>query len=71
MLRTTDGGRSWTPQVLSAEQVIGIAAAGSQTGFATLGNPGQIVFTYFHFAASRELTEGMIASKAIAIATRR
>ncbi len=28
----------------------------------------QIVFTYFHFAASRELTEGMIGSKAIAIA---
>jgi len=29
---------------------------------------GQIVFTYFHFAASRELTEGMIRSKAVAIA---
>jgi alanine dehydrogenase len=28
----------------------------------------QIVFTYFHFAAGRELTEGMIESKAIAIA---
>ncbi len=28
----------------------------------------QIVFTYFHFAASRSLTEGMIRSKAIAIA---
>lgn len=28
----------------------------------------QIVFTYFHFAASRELTQGMIDSKAIAIA---
>ncbi|CAN5757439.1 alanine dehydrogenase [soil metagenome] len=28
----------------------------------------QIVFTYFHFAASRELTDGMIESKAIAIA---
>jgi alanine dehydrogenase len=28
----------------------------------------QVVFTYFHFAASRELTEGMIGSKAIAIA---
>jgi alanine dehydrogenase len=30
--------------------------------------PGQIVFTYFHFAASRELTEGMIASRAVALA---
>ena len=28
----------------------------------------QIVFTYFHFAASRSLTEGMIRSKSIAIA---
>ncbi len=29
---------------------------------------GQILFTYFHFAASRELTEAMIQSKAICIA---
>ncbi|MDZ7289114.1 MAG: alanine dehydrogenase [candidate division KSB1 bacterium] len=29
---------------------------------------GQIVFTYFHFAASRELTEAVIKSKCIAIA---
>ena len=29
---------------------------------------GQILFTYFHFAASRELTEAMMASKAICIA---
>ncbi len=29
---------------------------------------GQIVFTYFHFAASRELTEGMIDSGAVALA---
>jgi len=29
---------------------------------------GQIVFTYFHFAASRELTEAVIDSKCIAIA---
>lgn len=28
----------------------------------------QIVFTYFHFAASRELTEGMVDSSAISIA---
>ncbi|MBN1543798.1 alanine dehydrogenase [candidate division KSB1 bacterium] len=30
--------------------------------------PGQVVFTYFHFAASRELTEAMIKSKSICIA---
>ena len=29
---------------------------------------GQVVFTYFHFAASRSLTEGMMRTKAIAIA---
>lgn len=29
---------------------------------------GQIIFTYFHFAASRELTEAVIKSKCIAIA---
>lgn len=28
----------------------------------------QIVFTYFHFAASRELTDGLIRSKAVSIA---
>ncbi len=30
--------------------------------------PGQVLFTYFHFAASRTLTEAIINSKAIAIA---
>jgi len=29
---------------------------------------GQIVFTYFHFASSRELTEAMVKSRSIAIA---
>ncbi len=30
--------------------------------------PGQVVFTYFHFAASRELTEAMMAADIVAIA---
>jgi alanine dehydrogenase len=30
--------------------------------------PGQIVFTYFHFAADRKLTEGVLASGATAVA---
>jgi alanine dehydrogenase len=30
--------------------------------------PGQLVFTYFHFAASRELTEGFLATRAVAVA---
>jgi alanine dehydrogenase len=29
---------------------------------------GQILFTYFHFAASRDLTEAMVKSKSISIA---
>ena len=31
-------------------------------------SPGQVVFTYFHFAASQKLTEAMMRSKCIAIA---
>jgi len=30
--------------------------------------PGQVVFTYFHFAASRELTEGVAGTGAVAVA---
>lgn len=30
--------------------------------------PGQIIYTYFHFAASEELTRAVIASRAVAIA---
>ncbi|MCX7804328.1 MAG: alanine dehydrogenase [Planctomycetota bacterium] len=30
--------------------------------------PGQIIFTYFHFASSRELTEAMIKSRAACVA---
>jgi alanine dehydrogenase len=30
--------------------------------------PGQVMFTYFHFAASRELTEGVLATGSVAIA---
>jgi alanine dehydrogenase len=30
--------------------------------------PGQLVFTYFHFAASRELTEGFLKTGAVAVA---
>jgi len=35
-----------------------------QPGEILLARRGQILFTYFHFAASRELTEGMLASGA-------
>lgn len=34
----------------------------------SLIRPGQTLFTYFHFAASRELTEAMLGSRAICVA---
>ncbi len=34
----------------------------------TLLRPGQTLFTYFHFAASRELTEAMVATGANCLA---
>ncbi len=34
----------------------------------SLIKPGQIIFTYFHFAASRELTDAMLKSQAVCIA---
>jgi photosystem II stability/assembly factor-like uncharacterized protein len=42
-LRTTDGGKSWTPQDLGPSPLDSIAAAGSQTGFATFSS--SILFT--------------------------
>jgi photosystem II stability/assembly factor-like uncharacterized protein len=45
VLHTTDGGKSWTPQILGPQQTIGIAAAGKQTGFATLRSATHILFT--------------------------
>lgn len=45
ILRTDDGGKSWTPQVLGDRPGLGLAAAGARTGFATLDGPEQVVFT--------------------------
>ncbi len=39
-----------------------------QPGEWPLIRPGQIIFTYFHFAADRELTDAMLASRATAVA---
>ena len=35
VLRTNDGGKSWQPQIMTQGSLSGIAAAGSQVGFAT------------------------------------
>ena len=45
ILRTNDGGKSWTPQILGSRTVLGLAAAGAQTGFATFGGAAQVLFT--------------------------
>jgi photosystem II stability/assembly factor-like uncharacterized protein len=45
VLRTNDGGKSWTPQVLAGRTVLGLAAVGAQTGFATFDAPGAVLFT--------------------------
>ena len=44
LLRTTDGGKSWKPQIVGRYTLDGIAAAGSQVGFATSFLTG-ILFT--------------------------
>ena len=44
VLRTTDGGKSWKPQILARYSINGIAAAGSKVGFAASPTPG-ILFT--------------------------
>ena len=47
VFRTTDGGQSWTPQLLGSAPLSGLAASGARTGFAlteTFGAPG-ILFT--------------------------
>ncbi len=56
MLRTNDGGKTWTPQVLAGRPGLGLAAAGAQTGFATLEGSTKVLFTDNggeHGAASR------------------
>lgn len=45
LLRTNDGGKTWVPQVLGGRTTVGLAAAGAQTGFATFGGAGQVLFT--------------------------
>jgi photosystem II stability/assembly factor-like uncharacterized protein len=46
-IRTSDGGRSWTPQILGPGIVSSIAAVGEGTGFAVTGGiaSSQILFT--------------------------
>jgi len=59
--------------VASAEDVFGradlvVKVKEPQPPELALIRPGQTLFTYFHFAASRELTEGFLATAATAVA---
>ena len=59
--------------VASAEEIFGradmvVKVKEPLTSERKMMRPGQIMFTYFHFAADRELTEGVLASGCIAVA---
>ncbi|MDQ6751067.1 MAG: hypothetical protein M3Z33_09985 [Actinomycetota bacterium] len=40
VLRTSDGGRTWRPQLLEGERLVDVAATGSSTGLALAGDAG-------------------------------
>src|SRR5690349_25057287 len=54
-------------EVFDAAEMI-IKVKEPQTGEIGMFRPGQIVFTYFHFAASQELTQACLESGIVAIA---
>ncbi len=59
--------------VATAEEIFGraemiVKVKEPQPGECRLLRPGQIVFTYFHLAADRKLTEDLLASGSIAVA---
>ena len=59
VLRTTDGGRSWKPQILGPSSLNGIAAVGEKGGFATFGGGPGILFTQSGGDAGAESTLGL------------
>ena len=56
------------PEAIYAEAEMIIKVKEPQPNELALLRPGQIVFTYFHFAADRQLTEKTLRSGAIAVA---
>ncbi len=57
-----------SPEELFGQAEMIVKVKEPQSGELSLLRPGQIVFTYFHFAADRELTEATLASGSIAVA---
>jgi alanine dehydrogenase len=56
------------PEEIYAQADMIIKVKEPQADELTMLRPGQIVLTYFHFAADRQLTERVVQSKAIAVA---
>ena len=57
-----------TPAEVFAQADMIVKVKEPQAAEWSLMRPGQVVFTYFHFAADRELTEAVLASGATAVA---
>ena len=57
-----------TPEAIYAQAELVLHVKEPQTQEYGLIRPGQILFTYFHFAASESLTRAMLASGAVCIA---
>jgi alanine dehydrogenase len=57
-----------TPEEIYAQSDMVVKVKEPQPQEIAMIRPGQVVFTYFHFAADGKLTQGMIASGAVAIA---
>lgn len=57
-----------TPQAVYARAELMVKVKEPQAGEIKMLRPGQIVFTFFHFAADRDLTVGVLESKCIAVA---
>lgn len=57
-----------TPQEIFAAAELIVKVKEPQPQEWPLIRPGQMVFTYFHFAASRQLTEAMLQTQAVCIA---
>ena len=56
------------PQAVYARAELVVKVKEPQGSEIKMLRPGQIVFTYFHFAADRDLTVGVLESKCIAVA---
>jgi alanine dehydrogenase len=57
-----------TPEEIYAQSDLVVKVKEPQPREIAMIRPGQVVFTYFHFAADGKLTQGMLASGAVAVA---